>query len=498
MRIRQATHIGLVVQVVIALLWMNTAGVQAAPTGSTGIRREIVGPVGSGKFGHIVMALPNGNIVITDPLYDEGGKTDIGAAYLYNGQTGAQISMIKGTTNNDYVGSDAKVLSNGNYLIISPEWNGNGKANVGAVTWGSGNLGVNGVVSAANSLVGSTAGDYVGQENITVLSNGNYVVRSPLWDNGAATNAGAVTWGSGTSGVKGVISAANSLVGDTVNDRVGNNVTALSNGNYVVSSPYWDSSRLNVGAVTWGSGATGVTGKVSATNSLVGSSDNDNVGSVVKPLSNGHYVVISENWDYGAIQNVGAVTWADGESSFNAAVSEANSLIGSSDNDNIGSSRIKELANGDYVIISPKWNNNTIVDAGAVTWASGTAGVAGSITDSNSLVGYTTSDQIGSGGVTPLTNSHYVVSSPNWNDGCGAATWSSGAGGISGLVTSTNSLVGDLAGDNVGLGVTALTNGHYVVGSPLWDNGGVQTLEPSPGVTARAASQGQSLPPTAW
>ena len=46
-----------------------------------------------------------------------------------------------------------------------------------------------------------------------VLANGNYVVRSPYWDNGAAADAGAVTWGDGTSGVTGAVSAANSLVG---------------------------------------------------------------------------------------------------------------------------------------------------------------------------------------------------------------------------------------------------------------------------------------------
>jgi len=44
-------------------------------------------------------------------------------------------------------------------------------------------------------------------------------------------------------------------------------VTALSNGNYVVESPYWNGQR---GAATWGDGSAGVTGPVDATNSLVG------------------------------------------------------------------------------------------------------------------------------------------------------------------------------------------------------------------------------------
>ena len=53
------------------------------------------------------------------------------------------------------------------------------------------------------------------------MTNGNYLVRSSLWDNGSATDAGAVTFGNGETGVTGVVSAANSLVGSTAGDSVG-------------------------------------------------------------------------------------------------------------------------------------------------------------------------------------------------------------------------------------------------------------------------------------
>ena len=76
-----------------------------------------------------------------------------------------------------------------------PYWDNGAATDAGAVTWGSGTAGVSGVVSAANSLVGSTANDQVGYGGVTALSNGNYVVRSPAWDNGAATDAGAVDLG---------------------------------------------------------------------------------------------------------------------------------------------------------------------------------------------------------------------------------------------------------------------------------------------------------------
>jgi hypothetical protein len=87
-----------------------------------------------------------------------------------------------------------------------------------------------------------------------MLSDGNYIVNSPGWDNGAATDAGAVTWCSGTRGCTGAVSTVNSLVGGTANNRVGSGATALPFGNYVVNSPYWDNGAItDVGAgdVVW-------------------------------------------------------------------------------------------------------------------------------------------------------------------------------------------------------------------------------------------------------
>src|SRR5262249_3821050 len=157
------------------------------------------------------------------------------------------------------------VLSGGNYLVGSPNWNGFR----GAVTWGSGPEGFRGAVSEANSLVGSSPNDPVGSGGSTVQSGGNYLVSSPNWN----SNRGGVTWGRGPEGFRGAVSDASSLVGSSPNDEVGSNgITVLSGGNYLVSSPNWNGNR---GAVTWGSGSAGVRGAVSDANSLVGSSPND-------------------------------------------------------------------------------------------------------------------------------------------------------------------------------------------------------------------------------
>jgi Repeat of unknown function (DUF5650) len=83
----------------------------------------------------------------------------------------------------------------------------------------------------------------VGSGGVTALSNGNYVVGSPSWND----NTGAATWGNGSTGTSGIVSAANSLVGSNPKDEVGANpalglqpmldFSLLSNGNYVILSP---------------------------------------------------------------------------------------------------------------------------------------------------------------------------------------------------------------------------------------------------------------------
>ena len=49
-----------------------------------------------------------------------------------------------------------------------------------------------GPVTDANSLIGAHASDNVG--NVIALTNGNYVVSSLFWDNGNVEDAGAATF----------------------------------------------------------------------------------------------------------------------------------------------------------------------------------------------------------------------------------------------------------------------------------------------------------------
>lgn len=443
------------------------------------------------SIGNAVTPLQNGNYVIRSRYWDNGATQDAGAVTFANGLTGIHGTIsgsnsLIGTHTNDQVGSRPIILlTNGNFVVSSPIWNSDTNATVGAVTLMNALNGVVGAVSETNSLVGESTNDRIGGDGITPLVNGNYVVCSSNWSNGTFQAAGAVTLANGVTGTVGIVTATNSLVGSHDNDQIGyeNRITALQNGNYVVDSFNWSNSA---GAVTWGDGMSGIVGVVSDSNSLVGQA-NDWVGYFgVTQLANGNYVVSSPNWTGGANPyRVGAVTWGSGTSGVRGFVSSTNSLIGSTQEDNLTAgiqtgpnyfpTGLYALANGNYLIVSPKWDNGLIVDAGAVTWANGTTGITGVITAANSLVGTSTDDQIGSHGVTLLDDGNYVVDSPLWDNGnivdAGAVTWGDAATGIFGPVSTTNSLVGTTANDQVGSnGIETLSNGNYSVNSPQWDN----------------------------
>ncbi|KAA0131452.1 hypothetical protein FYZ48_25230 [Gimesia chilikensis] len=477
-----------------------------ATTGVTGVISEansLIGASAQDKIGYHygndtgIKLLANGNYLVGSPFWDNGSNSDAGALTWGNGTTGttgvvSSANSLVGSSQDDLVGDflwgnvNITLLANGNYVLCSPTWDNGSITDAGAVTFGDGTTGVTGAISAANSLVGTTAGDKVGSlfhsvSSVTELTNGNYVVSSPTWDNGSILDAGAVTFGSGTTGVSGVISSTNSLVGATQEDFLGrrgintNGITALTNGNFVVSSPVWDNgSVINAGAVTFGDGTTGVSGVISDSNSLVGLIQFDQVGySGATALTNGNYVISTPTWSDGLTRrSVGAVTFGDGMVGINGTISSDNSLIGSSNNDYVGNGGVVALPNGNYVAISNVWS----FDKGAVSFGNGTTGLTGVLSASNSLVGTENGSFVGKGGVTVLANGNYVVVSSGWGDASfdnlGAVTWGSGTTGVTGAVSASNSFVGTKEDDHVGSdGIVALTNGNYVISSSQWDNG---------------------------
>lgn len=462
-----------------AVTWVNGWG---AAYGAISSQNSLVGThaadhVGSGGS----TPVGNSNYVVSSPLWDSDSLKDVGAATWVNGSARfvgvvSSANSLVGTHINDQVSSDGIVaLSNGNYLVCSSLWDYSAATDAGAVTWANGQTGLVGVVSQGNSLVGSHADDQVGSHpydgGYVGLPNGHYVIASNAWNN----LAGAVTWADGATGVQGVISQGNSLIGAHPEDHVGTNVVALSNGNYVVGSPYWSRGLLNqVGAVTWANGSAGLVGVVNVSNSLYGSSNGDRVGEGIIPLSNGNYVVKSSLWDNAGKVDAGAVTWGDGAFGMVGNITKLNSLVGNTAGDRVGRSVI-QLPNGNYVIGSPLWDSPSAINVGAVTWADGQAGVVGVISSANSLIGSLAEDRVGSY-IHPLSSGHYVVESDNWSNTSafpevGAVTWGNGYNGSAGIVSSGNSLVGTEEFQGIHLNVRKIGFSNFVVMQPRWNNG---------------------------
>lgn len=438
---------------------------------------EIVGPVGTQRFGYKLETLPNGNYVVTDPYYDDGVIQDVGAVFLYNGQTHMLMSMVTGSSANDMIGLyEILVLKDNYFLICSINFDNGSIVDAGSVTLCNGNIGLNGKISAANSLVGTSTNDNVGDiYTITLLSNGNYVVSSRFWDNGSVLDAGAITFCSIANPVTGVISSANSLIGSHSGDLSSTQVKELKNNNFILLSPYWDNGdTLDVGAVTWCSGVNGIAGLINHSNSLTGVQKGDNVGLLVSILNNGNYVVLSPSWDNGTVIDAGAATWGNGNSGISGIVTVSNSIVGTTAGDWVGNG-CTPLSNGNYILNSASWSNGLIKQVGAVTWCDGFNGTAGLISSSNSITGILKDDRVGSS-IRELTDGNYVIISPyitlNGKAFVGAVTWCNGSQPLSGFVNPSNSMIGASSGDEIGYGgVLPLKNGNYVILSPFWDNG---------------------------
>ena len=346
------------------------------------------------------MTWADGSTGITGTISDDNSLVGNNMKDSPPGSQGDQLGNggVFASADGDYGGVTA--LANGNYVVDSSIWNNR----EGAVTWGNGLTGTVGTVSDSNSLVGTRpnnfttyTGDSVGRGDVTALANGNYVVDSYTWNN----LVGAVTWGNGTTGTVGTVSAANSLVGSDgftgsyAGDEVGAHtdepgnpyfgITALSNGNYVVDSADWNGME---GAVTWGNGMTGVTGVVSTANSLTGSREGDELGggavnSGITALSNGNYVVLSP------LANM--ATWGNGTTGTDGTISTDNSLPVQGAN-----AFVAAFPNGNYVVIISGDGG-----VGSVTWTDGTTGATldgqNTIEAQNSLLVGTSLDPVNSG-----------------------------------------------------------------------------------------------------
>ncbi len=162
---------------------------------------------------------------------------------------------------------------------------------------------------------------------LSALHNGNYVVSSGNWDNGDIIDAGAVVLGDGTLGARGVISAGRALVGAKQNDSVGSpGVVPLigSASGFVVVSRNWSAPGQNPGAITWHPGVGVLAGNISPENSLTEvAMDLGDAHDIASAQSDGSYVVCGS-----APSSALPMTWSRLRASVTGTFATAHSFSG--------------------------------------------------------------------------------------------------------------------------------------------------------------------------
>ncbi len=291
----------------------------------------------------------------------------------------------------------------GNRYYRIPTWNNNAGA---LALFMAGQPAPTGVVDATNSLLGAVNGDGVGNASVQTLFGSGAFIFLPNWDNGAVADAGAVVVVP-DAGRVGAISAANSLVGTVAGDRVGSSgAQFLSSSSYVIRSPQWHGSA---GALTFISPTKAPVGELSATNSFVGATAGDGVSSVTFLSAPGKLAIRTPFWDNGAAVDAGAFTIADIATGITGTPNATVSLVGTHTDDRIGSNGFAtDPTTFGLALNSDHWNANT----GAVTLVNPNSPVVGAVNGGNSFIGSRADDFIGSGGILPLDNGRFMVISP--------------------------------------------------------------------------------------
>jgi Repeat of unknown function (DUF5650) len=320
--------------VVMSPIWHDALGADVGAVtridGTTGFvgrvsaDNSLTGTVANDFVAITTTPLNGGAFVITVPYWDNGALQDAGAAVLCSDANGCprkitSVNSLVGAYENDKVGANGTaVLSSGDYVVGSSEWN----AERGAVTLCRLPDGCVGTIAALNSLVGIAPGDQVGGRfAVAALVDGNYVVGSGSWN-----SVGASTWCDGSLGCVGSISSDNSFIGSGNGTQVGTGVAPLSNGSYVIFSALYDNA-LFTGSATVARGA--LSGLYTGLNSFTGvQSDTGIGGSHIFPVANGNFVLHAEDWTVGSNWSTGAVSLVRGYGARPGTFTTENSVFG--------------------------------------------------------------------------------------------------------------------------------------------------------------------------
>jgi len=308
-----------------------------------------------------ITALPNGNFVVASRT---GASNEVN---IYDGAVSLVGTGFTGGPDSFLGSGGIQVLSNNNFLIISPEDDVNGVTNSGSVILVDGTTGN----QIGATIAGDEVDDQVGFPGLTVLSNGNFVVSSFDDDVNGLVDAGSVKLYDGSAAQIG-----STIAGDEANEGMGS-VNALPNGNFLVSSIFdtVDGKKL-AGSVMLFDGDTG--DQIGAT--ISGDDTDDTLGiHGVTALPNGNYVIVSGNDNVEDLESVGSVKLVSGESG-----ELIQTIFGNDEFDHFGDDNNSDAANNSSVIPVPGGNfivvstsdkkSETSALIGSITLIDGTSG----------------------------------------------------------------------------------------------------------------------------
>jgi hypothetical protein len=319
-----------------------------------------------------MLALPNGNFVVGSPDWRNGPHVEAGFAMLASGQVGVSGHVdpdrsLVGGASYDRIGQALRLLGDGNWLAISIGWGTPGAPERGAITWGHASVPPVGTVSPLNSLVGQTALDRVGWTTPVSLADGSYLVQSPYFDADGIVDAGAVTYGAAGIGVRGVVSAQNSILGSTPNGGFSQQGLRFQASDYAIADFGWrNASGEILGAVVFPDSMPPA-GLIIDNRPLLGRSTNDRVvGAEAAVLRSGHRLSVSAFAESPAGNDAGRVTIVH-PNELPTTVSAGNSVYGAAAGGGSLMTYLIDQTRNQIVVADPRGEQVTLVRPGAPT-----------------------------------------------------------------------------------------------------------------------------------
>ncbi|MBI4694709.1 MAG: filamentous hemagglutinin N-terminal domain-containing protein [Gammaproteobacteria bacterium] len=327
--------------------------------------------------------LASGNYVLRVPDATIGGNAVAGSVVLVDGTNGLRLTSYDGDTLNERLGLydidldgfvtgssvvDFSSLGFSDFLVYSPHHGGD----AGVIAQLMDTPSVGNILRG--SVAGGTSADLVGNEQVTFLPNGNYVIADTRYANTTSFLAGPVAG----AGAVFVVDAATAsplatLLGNTNNEALGSNVDysifCCGNSFAVLSSTH--GTTLSTGAGDLAGAVYFVDGSSGGIGTFIGTPGSQ-TGLVSLQLAAGGGVIVPSIFaSPGAVSGAGTVYLLD---SVTATV--IGQVDGVSAGENLGSTSIdtSTLSNGNYLIMSPFRTVGGNANAGAVLQVDGSTG----------------------------------------------------------------------------------------------------------------------------